>query len=61
MCQILKARSLWYTSKGHSVKFINPKLYDKWFKFDDEVVSLASKKGAINSNFGCTNKRFYTF
>jgi ubiquitin carboxyl-terminal hydrolase 7 len=32
---------------GHYVVFINPKLNDKWFKFDDEVVSRCSKKGKL--------------
>jgi len=37
---------------GHYVVYINPKGDGKWFKFDDDVVSHAMKKEAIDNNFG---------
>lgn len=37
---------------GHYVVYINPKGDGKWFKFDDDVVSQATKKEAIENNFG---------
>ncbi|XP_065658399.1 ubiquitin carboxyl-terminal hydrolase 7 isoform X4 [Hydra vulgaris] len=37
---------------GHYVVYINPRGDGKWFKFDDDVVSQATKKEAIENNFG---------
>ncbi|XP_031555902.1 ubiquitin carboxyl-terminal hydrolase 7-like, partial [Actinia tenebrosa] len=37
---------------GHYVVYINPKGDGRWCKFDDDVVSLASKQEAINNNYG---------
>lgn len=37
---------------GHYVVYINPKGDGKWYKFDDDVVSQATKKEAIENNFG---------
>jgi len=37
---------------GHYVVYINPRGDGKWYKFDDDVVSQASKKEAIENNFG---------
>ncbi|KAL3314187.1 Ubiquitin carboxyl-terminal hydrolase 7, partial [Cichlidogyrus casuarinus] len=37
---------------GHYVAYLNPAADNKWFKFDDDVVSRCSRKEAINSNFG---------
>merc|ERR1719505_104980 len=37
---------------GHYVAYINPKGDGKWYKFDDDVVSQATKKEAIENNFG---------
>ena len=41
---------------GHYVAYINPKGDGKWFKFDDDVVSICSKKEAIYSNYGGSNE-----
>lgn len=46
---------------GHYVVFINPKLDNKWFKFDDEVVSRCSRKDAITANFGGSQSDEFTF
>lgn len=46
---------------GHYVVFINPRLDDKWFKFDDEVVSRCSKKDATTANFGGSQSEEFTF
>lgn len=37
---------------GHYVVYINPSGDGRWAKFDDDVVSLATKKEAIDNNFG---------
>lgn len=37
---------------GHYVVYINPNGDGRWCKFDDDVVSLATKKEAIDNNFG---------
>lgn len=37
---------------GHYVAYISPKLDGKWYKFDDDVVSQASKTEAVENNFG---------
>ncbi|EDO34745.1 predicted protein [Nematostella vectensis] len=37
---------------GHYVVYINPKGDGRWCKFDDDVVSLATKQEAIDNNFG---------
>jgi len=37
---------------GHYVAYINGKGDGKWYKFDDDVVSSAAKKEAIENNFG---------
>ncbi|KAK3717321.1 hypothetical protein QZH41_011551 [Actinostola sp. cb2023] len=37
---------------GHYVVYINPKGDGRWCKFDDDVVSLATKQEAINNNYG---------
>ncbi|KXJ26613.1 Ubiquitin carboxyl-terminal hydrolase 7 [Exaiptasia diaphana] len=37
---------------GHYVVYINPKGDGRWCKFDDDVVSLATKHEAINNNYG---------
>lgn len=40
---------------GHYVAFINPSLKGKWYKFDDDIISIVSPHDAIHSNFGCKN------
>jgi len=37
---------------GHYVVFINPKADGRWFKFDNDVVSICSKEEAIEQNYG---------
>lgn len=37
---------------GHYCAFIRPGVENKWFKFDDERVSPASEKEALNQNYG---------
>lgn len=39
-------------NSGHYIVYINPKLDDKWFKFDDDTVSACRKKDAIERNYG---------
>ena len=38
--------------KGHYSSFISPRLDEKWFKFNDEMVDLALKTQAIQANWG---------
>ncbi|XP_055383712.1 ubiquitin carboxyl-terminal hydrolase 7-like [Condylostylus longicornis] len=37
---------------GHYVVYINVDAKDKWYKFDDEVVSIVTSKEAIEQNYG---------
>ena len=38
--------------KGHYSSFISPRLDEKWFKFNDEMVDLALKTQAVQANWG---------
>ena len=38
--------------KGHYSSFISPRLDEKWFKFNDEMVDFALKTQAIQANWG---------
>ncbi|KAI3387144.1 hypothetical protein SNEBB_003657 [Seison nebaliae] len=37
---------------GHYTAYMDPKLNDKWYKFDDEIVSRVSETKAIDQNYG---------
>lgn len=37
---------------GHYYAYIRPTVDRKWFKFNDEIVSVVSEEAAINDNFG---------
>ena len=38
---------------GHYYAYIRPDCKDKWYKFNDERVSISNRQEAIDDNFGC--------
>lgn len=39
-------------SSGHYVVYINPRGDNRWYRFDDDVVSRCSRKEALTMNYG---------
>jgi ubiquitin carboxyl-terminal hydrolase 7 len=37
---------------GHYYAYIRPDCKERWFKFNDEIVSISSREEAVESNFG---------